>query len=185
MSTGRTDRIELTADAGAAAALAAAVAYAILLTVAPVPAAAAGALAFVTAFNGLRSVRPRHPGYVLADFGPIPLEAEEPDELILTEADRFLPQLVLTEADRVPGELILTDADRLTSEGELVLEDVLAEPAADSRVVRLFDPAAMPTPGQLHDRIDRHLSGSGLPAASPDASQALHQALADLRRSLR
>jgi hypothetical protein len=173
----------LTADAGAAVALATAVAYAILLTVAPVPAAAAGALAFVTAFNGLRSVRPRR--YVLADFGPIPLEAEEPDELILTEADRFLPQLVLAEADRVPGELILTDADRLTSEGELVLEDVLAEPAADSRVVRLFDPAAMPTPGQLHDRIDRHLSGSGLPAASPDASQALHQALADLRRSLR
>ena len=185
MSTGRTYRLELTADAGAAAALAAAVAYAILLTVAPVPAAAAGALAFVVAFSGLRSVRPHHPCYVLADFGLIPLEAEEPAELILAEVDRLFPELVLTEADRIPGELILTEADRLTAEGELVLEDVLAEPAADSRVVRLFDPAAMLTPGELHDRIDRHLSGSYLPTASPDASQALHQALADLRRSLR
>ncbi len=181
---GRTDRIELTADAGAAAALAAAMAYAILLTVAPVPAAAGGALAFVAAFAGLRSVRPHDPGYALTEFGLIPLEAEQPDELILTEVDRLLPELVLSEADRIPDELILTDADRL-SEGELVLEEVLAGPAPDSRVVRLFDPAAMLTPGQLHDRIDRHLSGSGLPAASPDASQALHQALADLRRSLR
>ena len=185
MSTGRTDRIELTADAGAAAALAAAMAYAILLTVAPVPAAAGGALAFVAAFAGLRSVRPHDPGYALTEFGLIPLEAEQPDELILTEVDRLLPELVLTEADRIPDELILTDADRLPTEDELLLEDVLAGPEPDSRVVRLFDPAEMLTPGQLHDRIDRHLSGSGPPAASPDASQALHQALADLRRSLR
>jgi hypothetical protein len=41
----------------------------------------------------------------------------------------------------------------------------------------------MPTPGELSDRIDRHLERE--PAAAPDASQALHDALAELRRSLR
>lgn len=173
MSTGRTQWIELTADAGAAAALAAAVAYAILLAVAPVPAAAAGALALVAAFAGLRLIRPHEAAYRLADFTVAPVEVEALDELLLTDADRL------------PDELVLTDADRLPAQDELMLEDVLAEPPPDSRVVRLFDPAAMPTPGQLHARIDRHLAGSDPATPSPDASQALHQALADLRRSLR
>jgi hypothetical protein len=43
----------------------------------------------------------------------------------------------------------------------------------------------MPTPGQLKARIDRHLEGGGPAEASPDASQALYDALAELRRSLR
>jgi hypothetical protein len=85
-------------------------------------------------------------------------------------------------------ELLLTDADRLTEnvadsrrDDELLLDDVLAELGSDSRVVRLFDASAMPTPGQLKSRIDEHLSRGSM----PDASQALHDALADLRRSLR
>jgi hypothetical protein len=49
----------------------------------------------------------------------------------------------------------------------------------------LFDPAAMPTPAQLNARIERHLETGAPPAPSQDASQALHDALADLRRSLR
>jgi hypothetical protein len=40
----------------------------------------------------------------------------------------------------------------------------------------------MPTPAQLKDRIDRHLDETDEP---PDASQALFEALAELRRSLR
>jgi len=62
---------------------------------------------------------------------------------------------------------------------------VLADVSSDSRVVRLFDPAAMPTPGQLQARIDRHLDGGTSQSPSPDASEALLEALADLRRSLR
>ncbi len=176
MSTGRTDRIELAADFGAAAAFAAASSYAlVLLAEAPGVAAAAGILAFWAAFGGLRSVRPHEPDYSLADFTVAPVEIDDLHELVLTDADRLPAQ----------DELVLTDADRFLAEDELMLEDVLREPMKNSRVVRLFDPSAMPTPGQLHARINRHLAGSGAPTAPPDASQALHQALADLRRSLR
>lgn len=67
----------------------------------------------------------------------------------------------------------------------LVLDDILAEISPDARVVRLFDPAAMPTPGQLRARIDRHLQDCDPTAGLVDASQALYDALAELRRSLR
>lgn len=53
---------------------------------------------------------------------------------------------------------------------ELLLDDVLAAAGPDSRVVRLFDPAATP---------------SDPPLLSADASQALYDAFAELRRSLR
>jgi hypothetical protein len=88
------------------------------------------------------------------------------------------------------SELVLTEAQRLkpvlrspSLEEPLELTDVLHEVGPDTRVVRLFDPGAVPTPGQLKARIDRHLEG-GLPPASPDASQALYDALAELRLSL-
>ena len=58
------------------------------------------------------------------------------------------------------------------ADDELILEDRLAEVAPDARVVRLFGPS------QTHLR-----SGHSRPA-SPDASQALVDALAELRRSL-
>jgi len=47
-----------------------------------------------------------------------------------------------------------------------VLDDILAALNPDSRVVRLFERDAIPT------------------SPVPDASQALHDALAELRRSL-
>ncbi len=97
--------------------------------------------------------------------------------------------------DTLLGELLLTDADRLALSdpdepgsadgGELLLDDILAELAPDARVVRLFDVNAMPTPGQLQASIDRHLSSTDTRSEPPDASDALHQALAELRRSLR
>ena len=110
-------------------------------------------------------------------------------ELVLTDADRLhAGELVLTDADRLhAGELLLTEADRLDRQSKepLVLDDILTELGPDARVVRLFDRKAMPTPGQLKSRIDTHLEqGSSTPAQS-DASQALSQALAELRRSLR
>jgi len=85
-------------------------------------------------------------------------------------------------------ELVLTDEDRLepaTSYDALVLDDALAEMSPDSRVVQLFDRSAMPTPAQLRARIDRHLAGGASNETTPDASEALFAALADLRRSLR
>lgn len=71
-------------------------------------------------------------------------------------------------------------------EGDVLeLIDVLEQVDEDSRVVRLFDPAAMPTPSELRARIDCHLERGPTQAASADASQALVDALTELRRSLR
>jgi hypothetical protein len=112
------------------------------------------------------------------------LEPHPADELLLTDADRLQPM-----ESAAADELLLTDSDRLhptkrDTPDELVLEDILAELGPDSRVVRLFDPAAMPTPGQLNARIERHLGEESASTAPPDASQALYDALAELRRSL-
>jgi hypothetical protein len=78
---------------------------------------------------------------------------------------------------------LLAEADRsiAQSEDELVLDDILAALNPDSRVVRLFEPDAEPTSGQLQTRIDSHLNER---ARGGDASQALHDALTELRRSL-
>jgi hypothetical protein len=90
-------------------------------------------------------------------------------------------------AQPTPAELLLTDADRLepADDDALELQDVLAEITPDSRVVQLFDPAAMPHAGRDHARDDRRLVGGAPYSATPDASEALFAALADLRRSLR
>ena len=75
---------------------------------------------------------------------------------------------------------------------ELLLDDPLMEVEPDSRVVRLFDRDEA-TPGELVARIEDYL-GDGhrrvVPAeegsaAPPDASAALHAALANIRASLR
>ena len=71
---------------------------------------------------------------------------------------------------------------------ELLLDDPLPAPAHNSRVVQLFAGGRMPTAGQLQRRIDRHLADSerGRPSRHQiDASDALSEALAEFRRSLR
>jgi hypothetical protein len=150
-------RIESAVDAGAAALFAAASAYALDTVLAGELTSAVGAAAaFGLCFVGLRRVDP---------FAAMSPKAEiTPVTDLLAEADRSL-------AESPPDD----DA--------LVLEDVLAALDADSRVVRLFDPDAMPTAGQLKSRIDRHLA-AGSEVRAPDDSQALHDALAELRRSL-
>jgi hypothetical protein len=175
----RAERIEAAVDWTAAALFGAAAAFvglelAISLGAAPwAPAFAGGSSGFALAAILLRHIRggDAHFSTVWFDLRPVP--EPEPDELLLTE----MTELVLTEADRVEpeGEAI---------GGELVLDDILAEIGPDSRVVRLFDVAAMPTPAQLKSRIDRHLQGGTSHSPSPDASEALHEALAELRRSL-
>jgi hypothetical protein len=85
-------------------------------------------------------------------------------------------------------ELVLEEKDIV-----LELSDRLEEVEPDSRVVRLFA-GEDPTPGELVDRIavflgeGRHPSPIDRPAAEasrPDASAALHDALANIRASLR
>ena len=154
--TGRSvERIESAVDAGAALLLAAAVSYALWTIVAAQSVAAAGGVgAFAACLAGLRWIPSAAP------------------------CDEDAPRCVTPVAD------LLAEADRSLAhaEDELVLEDILAALGPDSRVVRLFEPGNMPTPAQMKAPIDRHLEGDG--TAAPDASQALHDALAALRRSL-
>ena len=158
--------LEAAVDCAAAAILAVAVGYAAgrlgssLPSAAALAAAALGAGALV-----LSRVEPGPRVYALAAFEPAALPPAE-----------------------TAAELILTDSDRLEQRDaadELVLDDVLAKLEDFSRVVRLFDRSAMPTPGDIEPRDERRLDGPP-PAGPPaDASQALHDALSELRRSLR
>ena len=83
--------------------------------------------------------------------------------------------------------------DCIEEPGELLLDDPLVETEPDSRVVRLFAREEA-TPGELVARIADFLgeerrvpaisAGEGS-ASPPDASAALHAALANIRASLR
>lgn len=184
------DRLEGRLDGAVAALFGCAVGYSAYLVLKGVVesamayGAAAGALGAWISWRTLERMPGAASGFLLAPFELRAIEFVEPEELLLTELAEG-NELLLTE--RVEAdELLLSDADRLTPAAPepLVLDDILAEIGPDSRVVRLFDRRSMPTPGQLQARIDGHLrqtSGS----AVPDASEALSNALAELRRSLR
>ena len=176
-------RIETSAELLASALLAGAVGYVVQVvlgralapTQAVLFAVAASAISFVLTSLAFRRGPIANPSFRTRAFEAAEFAEFEPDELILSEQDRL-----------VPDELVLGDADRLEPASEpLLLDDVLAEIDPDSRVVRLFDRKAMPTPGQLQSRIDHHLGHRQPTPAPQDASQALSDALAELRRSLR
>ena len=165
MDTRHVLRIEGIASLAAAVILAAAVGFAVSrLTPSLVAVGGAAAAALFLGLLALRSIAPGEETFPLAPFALAELEFEELDELLLTEADRV---------------------DSPTGDDELVLDDILANLGEDSRVVRLFDASAMPTPGQLRARVDRHLGQARAAHAASDASAALHDALAELRLSLR
>ena len=179
MRGGKRERIEKLVDCGAAAVLAGAVGFglvALLEGIVAQPYLVAGLAAIAAFFASIRLLRrvgAKSPDFVMRTFQLPDFGFDDLDELLLTEQ----------------VELVLTDADRLrprrSHEEELVLSDILAKLGPDSRVVRLFDPGAMPTPAQLNDRIEHHLRTSRAPAGPEDASEALYQALDELRRSLR
>jgi hypothetical protein len=170
MQAGSAIRIEAIVDRAASALLAMAAAFAAWTFIGNAlagpqrmaAAAAAAALAYAAAVRVLRAVQPEPPRLPVPVFDVREIEPVEMDELLLTDA--YVPA---------------------AAEEPLVLDDVLAELEPDSRVVRLFDPAAMPTAGELDRRIQRHLVRGAPPAPPHDASQALHDALAELRKSLR
>ena len=92
----------------------------------------------------------------------------------------------------VPFELAkISVGEDAQDDGELLLDQPITVPAIPSRVVSLFgDGELLPTAGELQRRIDVHLGSTSAPEAVgphevPDASDALFEALADLRRSLR
>ena len=186
-------RIETNVERAASALFAGAAgyaAYALLGDLVSLPelaacAAAAAIIANLLSARSLAAAARRTPRFKVPVFNVGEIEI---NELILTEADRLpAEELVLGEADRADSnELVLTERDRRGTGSEpLILDDILAELGPDSRVVRLFDRKAMPTAGQLKRRIDTHLEGGAAPVPAPDASQALSDALAELRRSLR
>ena len=160
MTVMQIERVEAGVDTGAAAIYSAATAIVLSLLDASGGYVAIGAaVAFGGCLYGLRSIEPEYPDFIVPAFTRQELAFEEPGELLLTDADR-LPAPAADDA--------------------LVLDDILAEIGPDSRVVRLFDREAMPTPAQMKARIDRHLDSG----RAPDAAQELHEALAQLRRSL-
>lgn len=171
MRAGTAKRIEKNVDRAAAAALAASAgfaAFALLQALLAEPVLGAvtggvGAIIYLFGVRALRAVGPRE-RFRVAVFDVSQIEPMDPPELLLT--DRYEPVADIAQ-------------------DPLVLDDILAELGPDSRVVRLFDPAAMPTPGQLDDHIQRHLVSAAPAATPPDASQVLREALAELRQSLR
>lgn len=176
MSERAVERIETTIDTVAATLFAAAMAFAVaILFRGALPVSqwvAIAAVALIIGYAGslgvLRKIQPANQHLALPIFAPPPIETVQLDELVLTDADR------LGRAPVPPTE----------SDEPLVLDDILAGIDSKSRVVRLFDPATMLTPGQLKGRIEEHLDEGSSPPAPPDASQALSEALAQLRRSL-
>lgn len=91
----------------------------------------------------------------------------------------------------LPGPVGECEPGGYSPDGELLLDDVLVPVAPESRVVRLFSGGRLPTPGELSRTIDCHLGAErgGTPESAPrpagDQSEALFQALAELREALR
>ena len=155
---------ELAADVVGASAMGIAAGYA-ASAILGLPPMAAALTAFSGVFLALRHVTTGGHEYQLPAFEIVKLpESEQPEELLLT------PEMI---APAPAGEAI----------EELLLDDVLAKPEPRSRVVRLFDPRQEFSPAELRTSIDRHVSASGA-SHPPDATQALNDALAQLRRSL-
>lgn len=116
-----------------------------------------------------------------------------------------LPAFALTPVDEgellldCPADELLLDTpceeplllDVVLDDEALLLDDPLVEAEPESRVVRLFAAPPMPTPGQLKERIDRHLATGAMHSVhefegpAPDAADSLYAALSELRRSLR
>ena len=113
-------------------------------------------------------------------------DTPELPELLLTGSYEPEPQPELEQASE-PPKLELTEAVEPQSpvEQEIARPDAdLEQPRPQSRVVSLFDAAAMPTPGQLGSQIDRHLQREPAAVQSAEAAQALQDALAELRRAI-
>lgn len=143
----------------------------------------AGGLAlFGLGMFAMRAVPSTRPILALPDFALEPVMA---DILLLDEVAE--EPLLLDQPYREEPLLL----DVLYEEEALLLQDALAAPPEDSRVIQLFAGQLPPIAGDFRDRIDRHLAAAPtagmtiMPPRQPDASAALFAALDDLKRSLR
>jgi hypothetical protein len=100
-----------------------------------------------------------------------------------------LPEFAIAAIE--PEAMELAEAESIDDE-VLILDQRVEAEAAPRRVVSLFGGDEVPTPGELQRRIAAHLSAHPAPPVPgtaphvvPDASAALFEALAGLRRSLR
>lgn len=160
--SGAARTIESCADWAAAILLACAVGFAlVVLTGSPAGSAAGSALALLATPLLLRKAGSARKDILLPVFDVPAFEPEVTDELLLT------PEMMADAAN------------------VLILEDILARLGPESRVVRLFEQPKLPAAGELKADIDRDLRKASEGPNPSDASQALHDALAELRKSLR
>ncbi len=141
----------------------------------------------------MRAVKPESREHALAEFSIKPIETDEEPLLLDTPYEEPLLLDTLHEEalllDRPYEEPLLLED--VAGDEPLLLDDALSGPDPASRIVQLFASQPMPTPGQLKERIDRHLASGSMHVVhehegpAPDASDALYAALAELRQSLR
>ena len=179
--------VERAADVAASAIFAGATAFAVRSTAldfdpgfaSAIATALVGVAAFLLAHSGLGRLAADQPYYALDAFDLVPLEPAP-------ENRKAVGELWLT-AEMAVSELWLTAEMALSppcADDVLLLEDRLTDVDADARVVRLFDPRQMYATG-MHPPSGARKRGPSRPAPAPsDASQALSDALAELRRSL-
>ncbi|MCL6682890.1 hypothetical protein [Sphingomonas alba] len=183
-------RFDWLAELCGAGALAAATGYAALkiapsfALAPPMAMTAAGFAGFVLGALAMRLVKPGARNLPISGFALADVEGEDWQEPLLL--DTVYEEPLLLEYRLEEEELLLVDL----AEGDsaLLLVDALQRAEPESRVVQLFAHQPMPTPGQLKERIDRHLADAPRhpsPMPAPDASQALYAALNELKRSLR
>ena len=151
---------------------------------------AAAAFAYLLSARALGAVLPELPRLAVPIFDVRDVEPMGSDALLPAASAKLADPAELAEPTELAGppELLLTDRledEQARAEEPLLLDDVLADLGSNSRVVRLFDPSAMPSAGEPGSRIDRQFEGEASAAQSHEAAQALHEALAELRRSLR
>jgi hypothetical protein len=195
----RTERIERNVDRMASAVFAAAAGYAGFVWFAfrtsqpwlGVETGITVAFAYFISVCTLGAVKPAArkvpvPIFDVRNVEPIEAAEESVSEPVeVSEPFEATPAESASTEDASAGD---ASTDELPSEAEeepLLLDDIVAEIGPNSRVVRLFDREAMLTAGELKSRIDRHLDGDATAAQTPDATQALHDAIRELRRSIR
>jgi len=172
MDRGGDELIGWIIDGVAAALLGAAVGACLLMLGQPSAAVGAGPAIVVLVLAGLRQIRPEPRRFRLPAFA--------------------LHEVVFTQPLRELSEESILELTEVAAEEPLELVDPLPAFAEDSRVVQLFAPRPLPTPGELARRIDHHLergqeegrSGGQVYDLEIDAAAALRQALGELRRSL-
>ncbi len=104
---------------------------------------------------------------------------------LLLRGFRGAPQYRMPQFARLALDLDAPD-DPPAEHAELLLDDVLAPVEPGSRVISLFDRQPVRSSNGLHSPVPSHLRSAVRPIPTPpDATEALHEALASLRQSLR